>query len=120
MRFRVRCMVSWLVSTSRRCMSRVSTTAIATLYRVISKASFIRLEAEAYANGLIDRFVVGLSYGIGGVWRSAVREPTPLTAIWTLCKAQNTSLHLWHCDEEPKLSVPRCGENEALGLSGYR
>ena len=94
MRFRVRCMVGWLVSTSRRCMSRVSTTAIITLCRFISKASLIGVEADAYANGLIDRFVVGLSYGIGGVWRSAVREPTPLTAIWTLCKAQSPSLHL--------------------------
>ena len=107
MRFRVRCMVGWLVSTCRRRMSRVSTTAITTLCSIISKASLIGFEAEAYTNGLVDRFVVGLSYGIGGVWRSAVREPTPLTAVWTLCKAQSNSLHLRHCNEAPKLSIPR-------------
>ena len=106
MRFRVRCMVGWLVSTGRRCMSRVSPTAITTLCSIISKASLIGVEVEAYTNGLVDRFVVGLSYGIGRVWRSAVRVPTPLTAVWTLCKAQSTSLHLWHCDRAPKLSMP--------------
>ena len=107
MRFRVRCMVGRLVSTSRRCMSRLSTTAITTLCSSISKASLTGFEAEAYTNGLVDRFVVGLSYGIGGVWRSGVREPTPLTAVWTLCKAQSSSLHLWHCNGAPKLSMPR-------------
>ena len=107
MRFRMRCMVGWLVSTSRRRMSRVSTTAITTLCSIISKASLIGSEAEAYTNGLVDRFVVGLSYGIGGIWRSAVREATPLTAMWTLCKVQNKSLHSWHCNGAPQLSIPR-------------
>ncbi|KAF6220194.1 hypothetical protein HO133_003325 [Letharia lupina] len=61
---------------------------------IVSKASQARVELQAYTNRLGDGLVVGFSDGSGGVWRFGVYVPTPLTAIWTLCKAQSTSSYL--------------------------
>ena len=60
-RFRVRCMVGWLMSASRRSMDGVSTAAISTLCSIISKVSQAGVKLQAYANGLIDRLVICFS-----------------------------------------------------------
>ena len=68
------------------------------------------VELKAYANGLVDGLTIGFSVGIGGIWRFDVCVPTPLTFIWTLCKAQSTSSGLQHCIEA-SLSVPYLGSS---------
>ena len=94
----MRCMAGWLVSTSGRSVDRVRTTAITTLWTIISRIFKIEVAMQAYAYGLVDGLIIGFSDGIGGVWRFGDCVPTQLTAIWTLCKAQSTSTLLQHCD----------------------
>lgn len=86
-RFWVRRMVGWLMSASRCSVDRVRTAAISTLWSIISKASQAGVELQAYANGLVDRLVVGFSDRVGRIGRLGVCVTTPLTAKWTLCKA---------------------------------
>ena len=84
MRFWVRCMAGWLMSTSSRSVGGVSPAAVATLWNMISKASQAEFVLQAYANGLVDGFIIGFSDSIGGIWRFGLGVPTPLTAVWTL------------------------------------
>ena len=90
--------MSWLMSAGRCSMDGVRTAAISALWRIISKASQAGDELQAYANGLVDGLIIGLSDGVGRIWRFGVCVTTPLTAIWTLCKAQSTSSRLQHYD----------------------
>ena len=64
------------------------------------------IELKAYANGLVDGLIVGFSVGIVRIWRFDVCVPTPLTSIWTLCKAQSAFSGLQHRVEELSLSMP--------------
>ena len=79
-RFWVRRMVGWLISTSRCSVDRVRPTAIPILWSIISKASQAGVELPAYANGLVDRLVIGFSGRVGGMGRLGVCVTTPLTA----------------------------------------
>ena len=75
------------------------------------------VKLKTYTNRLVDGLVIGFSVVIGGIRRFNVCVPTPLTFIWTLCKAQSTSSGLQHCNEAPSLSVPyKCSMNRGWWL----
>lgn len=57
---------------------------------IVRNARQVGVNVQTYANGLVDGLVIGFSDGIGGIWRFSIGVPTPLTAIWTPCKAQST------------------------------
>ena len=98
--------MGWLVSACRRSMDGVGTAAISPLRNFISKTSQAEVGLHAYTDGLVDGLVVGFSDRIGGIWRFDVCISTPVTSVWTLCKAQSTSPRLQHCDGIRRPSMP--------------
>lgn len=105
-RFWMGCMMGRLISAGGRSMDGVGPAAVSTLWKMISGASQAGFGLRAYADGLGDGLVVGLSDGTGGIWRFGVCVTTPMKAIWTLREAQSTPSRLQHRDRAPRLSMP--------------